>query len=227
MAELDPRTALEQARTMQRYVDAFNGQKFDPTFDEPDRLNLATALDNLQETAAMLLNMAGRVASPPAPAGQAEGANYPPLPGSRDAYGNLKSRLFTASQMYAFLDADRASRLPPVVQQAPVQPAGAWPFVETPGEFAARLQTALNYFGAVLPAVRNVLIECPAQLATSQPAAQSAVTDEQILKTYRDAIEHAERCNQGFSYGRLQALRAVLALATQAERPAVKEENHG
>jgi hypothetical protein len=62
--QLDPRTAAEQARTMLRYVEAFNGQKFDPTFDEPDRQNLATALDNLLETAAMLSNMADRVATP-------------------------------------------------------------------------------------------------------------------------------------------------------------------
>lgn len=63
MAELDPRSALDQARAMLRYVESFNGQKFDPTFDEPDRRNLAVALDHLMDTAAMLLNMSGRVSS--------------------------------------------------------------------------------------------------------------------------------------------------------------------
>lgn len=63
--ELDPRSALQQARAMLRYVEAFNGQKFDSTFDSVDRRDLATALDNLQETAAMLLNMASRAAAQP------------------------------------------------------------------------------------------------------------------------------------------------------------------
>lgn len=62
--QLDPRSALDQARNMLRYVESFNGQKFDPTFDEPDRRNLAVALDHLMDTAAMLLNMADRVAEP-------------------------------------------------------------------------------------------------------------------------------------------------------------------
>jgi hypothetical protein len=60
MAELDPRTATETARRMLAYVQAFNGEKFSPVFDDIDRQNLATALDNLEETAAMLLNMAER-----------------------------------------------------------------------------------------------------------------------------------------------------------------------
>jgi len=75
MAELDPRTALEQARAMKRYVESFDGQKWGGVAESVDRQNLAVALDNLLETAAMLMNMAGRAAaSPPAPAGQAEGA---------------------------------------------------------------------------------------------------------------------------------------------------------
>jgi len=70
--QLHPLTALEHARAMLRYVqNASAGQKFDPIFDDPERRNWAAALDNLEETAAMLLNMADRVATPPsqAPAG--------------------------------------------------------------------------------------------------------------------------------------------------------------
>lgn len=57
--QFDPRTALEHARAMERYVDSFNGHKFS-VLDDVDRQNLAVALDNLQETAAMLLNIAER-----------------------------------------------------------------------------------------------------------------------------------------------------------------------
>lgn len=60
MAQLDPRTASDQARAMLRYVDSYRGQKWS-ALDDPDRQNLAMALDHLMETAAMLLNMAERV----------------------------------------------------------------------------------------------------------------------------------------------------------------------
>lgn len=58
--ELDPRRASDYARQMLSYVQSFNGQKFG-ALDDVDRQNLGTALDNLQEAAAMLLNMADRV----------------------------------------------------------------------------------------------------------------------------------------------------------------------
>ncbi len=63
MAELDPRTAREQASAMKRYVESYNGQKWSPALDSPDRQNLAAALDHLMETAAMLMNMAERVST--------------------------------------------------------------------------------------------------------------------------------------------------------------------
>lgn len=65
--QLDPRTALEQARSMLRYVESYNGQKWSPALDSPDRQNLAQALDHLMETAAMLLNMADRLTTQPSP----------------------------------------------------------------------------------------------------------------------------------------------------------------
>jgi hypothetical protein len=49
---------------------------------------------------------------------------------------------------------------------APVQQSQQWPFAETPGEFAARLDAALMTFGRnTLAAVRNVLIENPPTFA--------------------------------------------------------------
>lgn len=66
MAELDPRTAADHARAMLFYVqNASAGQKFDPIFDDPERRNWAAALDNLEETAAMLLNMSERATEQP------------------------------------------------------------------------------------------------------------------------------------------------------------------
>ena len=47
---------------------------------------------------------------------------------------------------------------------------------------------------------------------TQPPAAQGAApSDADLLDVYQEACEHAERCNQGHSHGRAQALRAVLA----------------
>lgn len=36
-------------------------------------------------------------------------------------------------------------------------------------------------------------------------------TDEDLLETFQAACDHGDRCNQGHSYARAQALRAVLA----------------
>lgn len=85
MSELDVRSAQEQARAMHRYVESFNGQKFCPTFDNVDRQNLATALDNLQETAAMLGNVADRLAAPGD--GQRAAQNPCSLCNGRGSYG--------------------------------------------------------------------------------------------------------------------------------------------
>ena len=62
--ELDPRTANEVARKMLAYCQSFNGQAWGGPDESVDRKNLAVALDNLEETASMLLNMAGRVRHP-------------------------------------------------------------------------------------------------------------------------------------------------------------------
>lgn len=64
MADLDPRTALAYAKRMKDYCDAFNGRDWAAVMlhGSPDEQNLAHALDNLTECAAMLMNMAGRVA---------------------------------------------------------------------------------------------------------------------------------------------------------------------
>ncbi|MES2973421.1 MAG: hypothetical protein V4757_07420 [Pseudomonadota bacterium] len=61
--ELDPRAATAHARTMTRFVQSFNGQRWGGADESVDRQNLATALDNLEETAAMLLNTAERAAA--------------------------------------------------------------------------------------------------------------------------------------------------------------------
>jgi hypothetical protein len=55
-----------------------------------------------------------------------------------------------------------------------------WPFVETPGEFTDRLRWAFHEFGALLPAVRYVLIETPPTL-TSPPQPRKPLTEEQLI----------------------------------------------
>lgn len=62
--DLDPRTALTYAKRMKDYCDAFNGRDWANVMihGSPDEQNLAHALDNLTECAAMLMNMASRVA---------------------------------------------------------------------------------------------------------------------------------------------------------------------
>ena len=65
MADLDPRTALAYAKRMKEYIEAFDGRDWANVMihGSPDEQNLAHALDNLTECAAMLMNMADRVAS--------------------------------------------------------------------------------------------------------------------------------------------------------------------
>lgn len=65
--ELHPQLAIRVARQCLRYTESFNGQQWDATFDSPDRRNLAVALENLEELAAMTLNLADRVAAPQPP----------------------------------------------------------------------------------------------------------------------------------------------------------------
>lgn len=62
--DLDPRTALTYAKRMKDYCEAFDGRDWANVMvhGSPDEQNLAHALDNLTECAAMLMNMAGRVA---------------------------------------------------------------------------------------------------------------------------------------------------------------------
>lgn len=64
--DLDPQMALAYGRRMKTYCEAFDDRDWTSVslFGSVDEKNLATALDNLTECAAMLMNMAGRVASP-------------------------------------------------------------------------------------------------------------------------------------------------------------------
>lgn len=68
--DLDPRRALAYARQMKAYCESFNGRDWPTAIatGPADTFNLAGALDNLTECAAMLMNMADRVlaASPTA-----------------------------------------------------------------------------------------------------------------------------------------------------------------
>lgn len=78
-----------------------------------------------------------------------------------------------------------------------------WPFVESPGEFADRLEAALQLFGGyVLGAVRNVLIENPPQLEASRlrsPVGGEAASNDarehciEILETATDDMALVSR----------------------------------
>jgi len=76
MAELDPRAAYEFGRAMSRYCEAFNGQEWALSqMGNPDRANLAMALDHLTECAAMLMNVSERLHdAQPKPAEPSAGA---------------------------------------------------------------------------------------------------------------------------------------------------------
>jgi len=65
-----------------------------------------------------------------------------------------------------------------------------WPFVESPGEFTARLAAAMEHF-PLLGAVRNVLIENPPTLATISGTVDATVVGEYIES--RNAYENATR----------------------------------
>lgn len=71
---------------------------------------------------------------------------------------------------YAALVKEAMEPAPPKVQPSP------WPYVETPGEFAGRLQVALNDFnGDMVAAVRHVLIEKPPVVASTPSAGWRAL----------------------------------------------------
>lgn len=60
----------------------------------------------------------------------------------------------------------------------PTTAAKRWPFVESPGDFAKRLERAIwSFSGDTLAAVRNVLIENPPTFATPAETAQPATPE--------------------------------------------------
>jgi hypothetical protein len=61
--QLSAERAEQCARACLKYCGAYPAEHFNGLNDSVDRQNLAVALDNLQECAAMLLNLSGRVAS--------------------------------------------------------------------------------------------------------------------------------------------------------------------
>jgi hypothetical protein len=64
---------------------------------------------------------------------------------------------------------------------------GQWPFKETPGELASRVESALRDFGAVLPALRNVFIEQGVEILDEQGLeAEKRRTAESLAKFWRD-----------------------------------------
>ncbi|WIA62267.1 hypothetical protein [Stenotrophomonas sp. BIO128-Bstrain] len=90
-------------------------------------------------------------------------------------------------------------RAPSVAQSAELaEQQGVWPFVESPGEFTARLREAIDSFhhSNLLGAVRHVLIEKPPTLA--------ATGKQQVGEVKGDALAHA-----------LEVLRVVTGRAMQ------------
>ena len=63
----------------------------------------------------------------------------------------------------------------------PAKTAKRWPFLESPGEFTARLEAAIRSFGGLLPAVRNVLIEHPPTLVAAPAAPAVDASDDKAL----------------------------------------------
>jgi hypothetical protein len=89
----------------------------------------------------------------------------------------------------------------------PAKTAKRWPFLESPGEFTARLEAAIRSFGSLLPAVRNVLIERPPTLAAA-PAAPA------VDESFEDLISdwaHGDALDAEHYRTLSQAARDVLA----------------
>lgn len=74
-----------------------------------------------------------------------------------------------------------------------------WPFVESPGEFTERLRTAIRQFGDLLPAVRNVLIENPAQIKQGADGPLIELTRERLSGVEGPILNHEWRDSP--SYG--------------------------
>jgi len=152
-----------------------------------------------------------RPASPPAPAGLAEGkCGRVEIKGGRVV-------------SYAFEQTDIADgeyllhvAPPPVVQQASVQPARA-------EAMAAKLDTFIEHYDAkpsleYIRLTRDEAFEIAHALRTTpQPAARSAVSDEQIVATLQEIAD--ENIFANHIQDVVDAGRAVLALATQADQP--------
>lgn len=93
--DLHPQRALEYARQMKAYCESFDGRDWPNVMlhGSVDAQNLAHALDNLMECAAMLMNMASRVAAP-APAA-------PPSEEITEAMLRAADEAFKARDMHA------------------------------------------------------------------------------------------------------------------------------
>lgn len=240
MAELDPRTALEHARTMRRYIAAFDGQKFDPCFDEIDRRNLAVALDNLEDTAAMLLNMAGRVAASPQPTA---GQQAEPTDALVKA---LEDCLF-------HLEADMGKFHPVCVQarealaSRPSEPAGQVPLtlakisdLARDAQIAFCLDKHPSFEVAFARAIEAALARHPSE----RPAPEGrAVGERELLIRDAQRMDMLETCNFPnrwivahnedsftvyFGSGRhatRKTLREAIDAASQADRTAIEESS--
>ena len=108
-----------------------------------------------------------------------------------------------------------ASRACDAAQPEPAAvPVKRWPFVETPGDFAARLAAAVGEFGELLAAVRHVLIENPPTLAahhTPQPAPAGVVEALRALLDMDVAYKRGPAVEQA-----VEVARAALAAADAA-----------
>lgn len=83
----------------------------------------------------------------------------------------------------------------------PAKTAKRWPFLESPGEFTARLEAAIRSFGGLLPAVRNVLIEHPPTLvaAPAAPAVDAWLQPDDMaaLQRFHETAEDDESYDIG------------------------------
>lgn len=81
----------------------------------------------------------------------------------------------------------------------------------TPTNFQSVLYKgrAFEFARAIERAVIERLTDAPSR-ATGDGEAGAVPSDDDLLRVFQEACEHADRCNQGHSYGRAQALRAVL-----------------
>jgi hypothetical protein len=107
-------------------------------------------------------------------------------------------RYVGSGQLWMLADAERWNRRSHRPEGRERVDEKRWPFVESPGEFADRLNDALNAFGGyVLGAVRNVLIENPPELAQhlrNAPAVQPQATSETPSCTQASAV--SERASE-------------------------------